>query len=448
MEQIVSCLIIDKQEYILSILSNIFLSDLKYNSNTLDCFTYVVKNIEHSISFDTYQNFDILESINMLEKPYPIILIDSEMIGESNLTSFIERFSSSNKNTYLVFFYSNELNNNVIKSILQNNKITTNIFLMEKTLDILPQKNLLYLLFEKIKYHELLQIRLKKEDDIILKKTEELKKIIHSLILSRENLKKEIFNEKKTEKMLEDELRLLKISVQSSEDSIAITDEQGFIYFSNNRLEKMLELSKNIEPNTHIDDLVFLFNKEGKRINISDYITQDDFNDLFDIEMLVSGENIPAKKAFVTINKAINNDKEVIGVSILLKENKNTKINTQNIISENIPTNTSIYKNEIKILSTELLIKSSFEIILSALNYKYKIESRLEILNIKDNDILIVDTDLVPDDINLYSPFRSILCTSNESLQNKYSDYGFIGLLNKPFGMEDLKQVLDNLPSA
>jgi PAS domain-containing protein len=444
MEQIVSCLIIDKQEYILSILSNIFLSDLKYNSNTLDCFTYVVKNIEHNIFFDTYQNFDILESLNMLEKPYPIILIDSEMIGESNLNSFIEKFSSSNKNTYLVFFYSNDLDNNVIKSILQNNKITTNIFLMEKTLDILPQKNLLYLLFEKIKYHELLQIRLKKEEDIILKKTEELKKIIHSLILSRENLKKEIFNEKKTEKMLEDELRLLKTSVQSSEDAIAITDEQGFIYFSNKRLEKMLELSKNIEPNTHIDDLVFLFNKDGKRINVSDYIIQDDFDDLFDIEMLVSGESIPAKKAFVTINKAINNDKEVIGVSILLKENKNTK----SIVSENIQQDTSVHKDEIKILSTDLLIKSSIEIILSALNYKYKIESRLELLNIKDNDVLIVDTDLIPDDINLYSSFRSILCTSNENLQNKYSDYGFIGLLNKPFGMENLKQVLDNLPST
>lgn len=446
MEQIVSCLIIDKQEYILSILSNIFLSDLKYNSNNLDCFTYVVKNIEHNISFDTYQNFDILESLNMLDIPYSIILINSEMISENNLNSFIEKFSSSNKNTYLVFFYSNESNTSTIKSILQNNKITTNIFLMEKTLDILPQKNLLYLLFEKIKYHELLQIRLKKEDDIILKKTEELKKIIHSLILSRENLKKEIFNEKKTEKMLEDELKLLKTSVQSSEDAIAITDEQGFIYFSNKRLEKMLELSKNIEPNTHIDDLVFLFNKNGKRINVSDYITQDDFDDLIDIEMLVSGESIPAKKAFVTINKAINSDKEVIGVSILLKENKNTKINNQSIISENTQQNTTIHTDEIKISSTELLIKSSFEIILSTLNYKYKIESSLESLNIKDNDILIVDTDLVPDDINLYSSFRAILCTSNENLQSKYSNYGFVGLLNKPFGMEDLKQVLDNLP--
>ncbi|MFN4150331.1 MAG: hypothetical protein ACK4IX_05265, partial [Candidatus Sericytochromatia bacterium] len=324
----------------------------------------------------------------------------------------------------------------------------TNIFLMEKTLDILPQKNLLYLLFEKIKYHELLQIRLKKEEDIILKKTEELKKIIHSLILSRENLKKEIFNEKKTEKMLEDELSLLKTSVQSSEDAIAITDEQGFIYFSNKRLEKMLELSKKIEPNTHIDDLVFLFNKDGKRINISDYIIQDDFDNLIEIEMLVSGESIPAKKAFVTINKAINNDKEVIGISIVLKENKNIKVNTQNVISENISQNLSVPKDEIKILSTELLVKSSFEIILSSLNYKYKIESSLDLLSIKDSDIFIVDIDSITDNIKLYSSFRSVLCTSNEYLQKNYSDYGFVSLLNKPFGMEDLKKILDNLSTT
>lgn len=447
MEQIVSCLIIDKHEYILSILSNIFLSDLKYNSNTLNCFTYTVKNANHNISFDTYQNIDILDSVNMLEKPYSVILIDSELVEEKDLLSFIETFSLRYRDSYLVLFYQNK-EHSTIQSLLKDNKMITNIFLIEKNLEILPQKNLLYVLFEKIKFQESLQSRIKKEDDLVQKKTDELKKIIHSLILSRENLKKEIFNEKKTEKMLEDELKLLKVASKYLDNAIVVTDEQGFIYFSNQSLEKMLELTRPVDPNTHIDDLILLFNNEGKRINVSDYILEESFESLIDIEMIISGENIPAKKVFVTINKELNNEREIIGMSLVLKDVNSLKAQVSQDVNKELFESIrekNKDRKEVKVVSNELLIKNSFELLLSNLNYSYSIESRIESLNINENDIVIVDTDKEPNYLYLKFDVRYVLCTSDEFLQKNYDKYGFTSVLNKPFGLDDLRKLLDSL---